>query len=176
MTRSQRLLRGLLTLALPLGLGAGPLFAQDAKVDEPFDRTPQNCVALVSIDRTHVIDDQTILFYMRNDDVFRNYMPRKCPGLERQDRFMYETRSSRLCDIDMITVLEQWGTRLEPGFTCRLGDFHPLSPEEIADFEAGGKDGDDTIGRGAIEATPVELPADEPAEAKTTPPADSADE
>jgi len=147
---------------LPLGLGAGPLFAQDAKVDEPFDRTPQNCVALVSIDRTHVIDDQTILFYMRNDDVFRNYMPRKCPGLERQDRFMYETRSSRLCDIDMITVLEQWGTRLEPGFTCRLGDFHPLSPEEIEDLEARRKSGDDTLGRGAIEASPAELP-DKPA-------------
>jgi hypothetical protein len=163
MTRSQRLHRGLLTLGLPLCLGSGPLLAQD---DEPFDRTPQDCLVTSSIDRTHVLDDQTILFYMRNDRVFRNYLPRKCPGLARQDRFMYETRGSRLCSIDTITVLEQWGGRLEPGFTCRLGDFHPVSPEEVEDIELSEED---RPGRDPIEANPVELPVEAAVEAETAP-------
>lgn len=174
MTRSQRLPRGLFSLVASLGLGASPSLAQD---DAPFDRTPQDCLPLTAIDRTRVLDDQTILFYMHNDRVFRNVLPRKCPGLERQDRFMYETRSSRLCSIDMITVLEQWGARLEPGFTCRLGDFHPISPEEIEDLEALRKSGEDEVGSNAIQTNPAELPPDEaPAEADAPVPPDSADE
>jgi len=174
MTRSQRLPRGLFSLVTSLGFGALPSFAQD---DAPFDRTPQDCVPLTAIDRTRVVDDQTILFYMHNDRVFRNYMPRKCPGLERQNRFMYETRSSRLCSIDMITVLEQWGTRLEPGFTCKLGDFHPLSPEEAEDIEELRKTGEDEVGSEAIETSPAELPHDPaPAEADVPAPPDAAEE
>jgi hypothetical protein len=163
MTRSQRLPRGLFTLVLPLGLCSGPLLAQD---DKPFDRTPQDCLVTYAIDRTDIIDDQTILFYMRDNRVFRNYLPRECPGLAREDRFMYETHTTRLCSIDLITVLEQWGSRFQPGFTCRLGDFHPMSPEEVEDLEALGRDGvdrDDGLGRDSIEASPAELPADDAA-------------
>ena len=174
MTRSQRLPRGLLGLVVSLGFGSMPSLAQD---DAPFDRTPQDCVVLTAIDRTRVLDDQTILFYMHNNRVFRNFMPRKCPGLERQNRFMYETRSSRLCSIDMITVLEQWGTRLEPGFTCRLGDFYPISPEEAEDLETLRKSGEDEVGSEAIQTSPAELPRNEaPAEADAPAPPDSADE
>ena len=158
MTRAQRLHRWQLTLAVPLLLGSWPLLAED---DELLDRTPQDCLVLASVDRTHVLDDQTILFYMRGDRAYRNYLPRKCLGLERQDRFMYETRGGRLCSIDTITVLEQWGARLERGMTCRLGEFHPLSPEDIEDLE-NLEDIDtgrgDRPSRDAIEVHPVELP------------------
>jgi hypothetical protein len=147
-------------------------------------------LTLANVDRTHVLDDQTILFYMRGDRAYRNYLPRKCPGLEREDRFMYETRGGRLCSIDTITVLEQWGARLERGQTCGLGEFHPLSPEEIEDLENLEALADIDAGRGwrrnrdaepasrnAIEAQPVELPAaGKKAEGDTAPaPADAED-
>jgi hypothetical protein len=110
---------------------------------------------LTRIDSTRVLDDQTILFYLRDDRVYRNYLPRKCPGLSQQNRFSYESHTGQLCNVDAVTVLEQWAGRLEPGFTCRLGAFHPISPEEIEDLEAlhsGAKT------RETIDVQPVELP------------------
>ena len=78
---------------------------------------------------------------------YRNYLPKKCPGLENSGKFAYKVNSSRLCRIDTITVLERSGgggvpltpdlqiPGFQPGFTCRLGEFHPLSPAEIASMK-----------------------------------------
>ena len=57
------------------------------------------------------------------------------PGAERNNRFSYQTQGGQLCDSDTITVLEQIGTRLTPSFTCRLGDFVPITREEIEDLK-----------------------------------------
>jgi hypothetical protein len=150
-------------------LAPSSLIAQE---DEPLDRTPVECVSTQSIDRTDVIDDQTIIFFMRGKRIFRNYLPRKCPGLEREDRFSYQTTNSRLCDIDTITVLEQFGSRLQPGFTCGLGEFHPISVEEAEDLKTLQEEGRQ---RDAVEVEPAELPEDdgkEPAEAQPEEPAE----
>lgn len=143
--------------ALPLLVASAAAPAQD---DGAFDRTPQDCVVVSAIDQTEALDDQNIIFRMRGDKVYRNHLPRKCPGLERENRFMYETRGGRLCSIDTITVLEQFGVSLQRGFTCRLGEFVPLSPDEIEDLDF--REEEDTPRRGVIRAEPVEL--DEAAE------------
>ena len=78
-------------------------------------------------------------------------------------------------NIDMITVLESYGVGFRPGFTCRLGEFMPLSPAEVEDMELRKKG---EAGQRAIETSQVELegadapqgdaesaPADEPATA-----------
>lgn len=129
-----------------------------ADADE-FDRTPQDCISVTSIDRTKVIDDETILFFMRGRQVLRNHLPRTCPGLARHDRFSYRTTANRLCDIDTITVLEQWGGRLQNGFTCPLGEFHPITAEEVEELEgiAAGRG----RGRDAIDSEPAQLPRGE---------------
>ncbi len=112
-----------------LGAGSSVVADEDATT---FDRTPRQCVQVHNVAYTDILDDQTIVFYMRGNKIaFRNYLPKKCPGLKRWDRFAYNVTAGRLCNIDLITVLEQWGTRFEPGFTCQLGDFHPLSPGDI---------------------------------------------
>jgi len=163
--------------AMPL-LGASFALAQEDE-EGAFDRTPQDCVVVANIDQTKAIDDQTLIFRMRGDHVFRNTLPRKCPGLARENRIAYETRVGRLCAIDTITVLERFGVGFSPGFTCRLGEFVPLSPDEIEDLE--------TIAEGrqrvqsAAEASPVELEDDadtEEAESAAEPaeePTDDAD-
>jgi hypothetical protein len=141
------------------GLTAGllPLLAASSAIgqeDGAFDRTPQDCVSVSSIDETDAIDDQNIIFRMRGDRVFRNHLPRKCPGLERENRIAYRTTAGRLCSIDTITVLEQFGAGLRDGFTCRLGEFVPLSPAEVEDLELR-EDGQ--AGQNAIETSSVEL-------------------
>jgi hypothetical protein len=138
--------------------------------EDDFDRTPTDCVITTNIDKTEVLDDSTILFHMRGNRIYRNSLPRRCPNLERNDRFSYRTTSNRLCDIDTITVLEQWGGSLQRGFTCSLGAFHPITAEEVEELERIKEQGG---GRDAIEAEPVELPPDEaedaPAEAQSEP-------
>jgi hypothetical protein len=157
-------------------LAAGAAFAQDD--DEVFDRTPQRCVIVSSIDQTDAVDNQTIIFHMRGRAVYRNQLPRECPGLERENRIMYETRTSRLCSNDTITVLEDLGIGLRRGFTCRLGEFVPMSPADVEELELLEE------GRGeqrAIETRSIELPEDDEAPAEEAvesgePAADDAEE
>ena len=133
-----------MTRALPFGfklaacvvplLAALPTIAQDDD-EAAFDRTPVDCVRTQNIDSMKAVDDQNLIIRMDGHKVYRNHLPRKCPGLARENRFAYETRNSRLCSIDMITVLEEFGFGFRPGFTCRLGEFVPLSPEEVEDLD-----------------------------------------
>jgi hypothetical protein len=148
-----------------LTAGLLPLLAASSasgQEDGAFDRTPQDCITVSSIDETDAIDDQNIIFRMRGDRVFRNHLPRRCPGLERENRIAYRTTAGRLCNIDTITVLEQFGAGLRDGFTCRLGEFVPLSPAEVEDldFREEGR-----AGQNAIETSSVELGRPEQAEA-----------
>ena len=165
---------------LPL-LAAASALGQDDE-EGPFDRTPERCIIVSRIDQTDAIDDQNIIFRMRGKQVYRNTLPNKCPGLERENRFAYEARNARLCSIDTITVLEQrFGVGLQGGFTCRLGEFIPLSPAEIEDLDLREREG--RRGRAGIAAKPVAatpapaaeaapaeaVPADEPAPAEADP-------
>ena len=129
--------------------------ATAAEGEDDIDRTPQECVSLPRVARTEVIDDENVVFEMRGHKAFLNHLPRKCPGLARQNRFMYKTVSTRLCSSDVITVLEQWGARLTPGFTCRLGTFLPTTTDEIEDLKASREEGGR---RRAIKSEAVELP------------------
>lgn len=141
----------LITVALPS--------FSNAQDEDVFDRTPTDCISVSAIDRTDVIDDRTILFYMRGKKIYRNYLPRKCPGLDRHERFAYQVTSNRLCDIDTVTVLEQWGSRLSSGFTCGLGAFHPIPQEEVEELELDRRG--NRANPNAIDVEEVELPEDE---------------
>jgi len=124
--------------AAPEGEATGSIHVIDeGELIEPVDRTPERCVATNRIRDTDVIDNQTILFEMAGGDWYSNVLDRSCPGLARANRFMYEVRSGRLCDIDLITVLEQRGAQLEPGFTCKLGQFHPITELEAQELLLG---------------------------------------
>jgi hypothetical protein len=189
MTRDSK--RGLAVVAL-LPLIGLPAVAQD-DVEGAFDRTPEDCILASSIDETDAIDDQNIIFHMRGQRAYRNHLPRKCPGLERENRISYKlTGTRRLCSTDTITVLEEsvfgGGIGFREGFTCRLGEFVPLSPEEIEDLEAREDEGGGIFGRRrpaggrqpqqTVESAEVEVPnpetqGEEPA---ATAPAPAADE
>ena len=147
-----RLVAGL----IPLLAGASA-WGQDDE-DKPFDRTPQDCVITSRIDQTEAIDDQNIIFRMRGKQVYRNTLPRTCPGLLRENRIAWETSTARLCNIDMITVLESYGVGFRPGFTCRLGEFVPLSPAEVEDMDLRKKG---EAGQRAIETSQVEIERDD---------------
>jgi hypothetical protein len=156
MTRTLHTGFRLVTGLLPL-LAGGSAFGQDEE-DKPFDRTPQNCVITSRIDHTEAIDDQNIIFRMRGKEVYRNTLPNTCPGLKRENRISWQTSTARLCNIDVITVLESYGVGFRPGFTCRLGQFVPLSPAEVEDMDLRKKG---EAGQRAIETSQVEVERDD---------------
>jgi hypothetical protein len=131
--------------------------AKDDEVsDAGFDRTPIDCISVNRIRQTEVIDDQTVLFEMNGDVYLSNILERDCPGLDREKRFIHETHG-RLCDIDTITVLEQWGSSFRDGFTCRLGKFHPITEIEAEELIRGPEVPEQAP---EVEVNEVELPPD----------------
>jgi hypothetical protein len=127
--------------------------------DELIAGETEECVSTRRIRRTKVIDDSTIAFYMRNRDVYVNLLPRRCPQLASSGRFAYEARGGRLCSINQITVLVRaFGSQLEPGFSCRLGDFHVSDAETVALMIETAQQGGRTS---PVTAESVELPPEE---------------
>jgi len=163
MTGITTVLGGLLAL---IGfLSTGLAVAQDGHIDigidvdsaaaaiDDIDRELERCIRVGGIDETHIVDDQTILFYMRNDVVYQNVLRSECRGLKREDRFSYKTLGGNLCLTDAVTVLRNFAGGLEAGRSCGLGPFVRISEEE-ADLLRYGE-------RPLINDEAVELPQDE---------------
>lgn len=118
---------------LLVSLLALPAFAQngeDAAAIDDFDREPVDCIRASSIQSTAVVDERTILFYMRGGDIYRNPLSVDCRGLVRERSFSYNLATSRLCEVDYITVVERWGSSIREGISCGLGQFFPITEEE----------------------------------------------
>lgn len=151
-----------LSSTLLLIAALGPVEAQQDSPDvleiEPLpDQPPERCLLSNRISGTAVVDDRTVLFYMRTGEVYRNTLPRDCLRLKRNDRFTYETFSNQLCSKDTITVLERSGANYTRGATCRLGEYFPISEPAAEELL---RDGDEAAqgGDSAAETTPVESP------------------
>jgi hypothetical protein len=86
---------------------------------------PESCVQLRSIRETRVRDDSTIDFYMLGGKVYRNRLPNSCPQLGFEEKFLYKTSLSQLCNVDIITVLT--GPGISRGASCGLGQFQPIT-------------------------------------------------
>lgn len=86
---------------------------------------PVTCVDISRIRETRVRDDRTIDFRMTDGTVLRNSLPNSCPGLGFERSFAYSTSLSRLCNVDIITVLQQGGGPRR-GASCGLGQFTPM--------------------------------------------------
>jgi hypothetical protein len=136
--------------------------AEEDVIEDAVEDGSVRCIDTRRISRTTVVDPETILFYMRGGDIYRNTLPRKCTSLAREKRFSYRTTVSRLCNIDVITVLYDAGG-LTRGPSCGLGMFHPVTKEE-AEAIRKGPDAEITpepIDPADVEEPQVEIPGEE---------------
>jgi len=85
---------------------------------------PVNCVLTSRIRNTDVQDDYTIDFLMVGGDVYRNTLPRRCPNLGFDEAFAYQNSTGQLCDIELITVINNNSAGRGP--SCSLGKFVPV--------------------------------------------------
>jgi hypothetical protein len=95
-----------------------------------------SCLYLPMIDRTEIVDTRNILFYMKDRTVYQNALPRACATLEQTKPFLYRVGMNQICDLDMITVLEQWSIGFTPGETCGLGKFRLVNDADIEALKA----------------------------------------
>jgi len=133
-TRVAHRIAGMTFIVLAVAVVASST-AQDGRDDGAAPGEPRSCINLNEIDHTSVIDDNTILFYQRGHDVYRNDLPHSCPQLRNEDRFMYRVTVSQLCANDTITVLQDAGFGFMQGPTCGLGKFAPISQDEADNLE-----------------------------------------
>ena len=122
--------------------------------DELDEAEAERCIPLNRISSTYVVDDYNILFYMRGGKIYRNPLPHRCGGLRSERTFMYRTSMSRLCDLDIITVLYNNSFGITAGASCGLGRFYPITEEEAEALR----------NAPPAEPQPEELPTAEPEE------------
>ena len=96
------------------------------------------CVATNRISSMKVLNDRAIEVKMQGGATYINILPHRCPGLRPNQPFMYETSINRLCDLDLIRVLDTAGFGMRPTGACGLGKFQPLiagGPAVVGDDE-----------------------------------------
>jgi len=126
-----------LVLSIPQGVDArenneSDTGAESEAKQQPLDELAgekQKCISLTRIDHTRVVDERTILFYMLGDDIYLNRLPHRCIGLRKGKTFMYKTSLNQLCNVDIITVLDDIGFGFSRGASCGLGSFQPIGEE-----------------------------------------------
>ena len=96
----------------------------------------ERCITMSRINRTEVIDDSTVIFYLNGGDIYVNRLPHRCPGLRSRQAFMYKNTTNTLCNVDTIRVLDNMGGSLRPGVACGLGEFHPVSSGTVDQLKA----------------------------------------
>lgn len=90
----------------------------------------ERCLGITRIREMKVLDNRNILFYVRPDQVYLNTLDRACGGLSRYKTVSYKTSLHELCNVDIITVLDDVGGSFMPGASCGLGEFYPISTED----------------------------------------------
>ena len=77
------------------------------------------CLQASQIDHTSIVDDSTIVFYMRTGKPYVNKLRIPCSSLKIEDGFAYETDSSEICSASQTIRV------LRSGNFCELGQFTP---------------------------------------------------
>jgi hypothetical protein len=136
----------------------------------------QRCVYMGDVRRTTILDDNNILFYMRNGTIYQNHLRNTCFSLHSANRFTYgSTTLRRLCVGDLIQVLPDsaFGGPLFPTATCNLGSYLPIDKEVADDLLASsqGKKTKEGRSRQVMKTEPVELPPAAPPAEPAAPPA-----
>jgi hypothetical protein len=79
------------------------------------------CIQASFVDHTTVLSDTEILFYMKNQKIWKNTLRASCPGLKFENGFSQVIRGDSICsNMQIIRVLRR-------GNPCSLGEFTPYS-------------------------------------------------
>lgn len=94
-----------------------------------------SCISTSSIKQVDIIDNSNVVFRTGVNDYYLNTLPRVCNGLKLNDSITYSTSTNRLCNVDVITVMDKAGPDFHTGPSRGLGYFASISKEEIDELK-----------------------------------------
>jgi hypothetical protein len=97
---------------------------------QPAMRPASACLYVRDIDHTHVVDANTLLFYMRNGAIWKNTLAGPCPALK------FHGFSFTAHDTEEVCSNAQGIRVIETGQVCALGAFTPYTPPADAGHAA----------------------------------------
>ncbi len=121
-----------LALAAALALGAGTAGADDASGAATPAAAPaktEKCLLLNRIRHTRVVDQQTVLFYLSGNEIYKNALPHKCGALRPNEAFLYKSSINQICSVDTITPLMSTGGGYMASTSCGLGSFELIDKD-----------------------------------------------
>ena len=127
-------------LALPLLASACAPAERSARAAAEIASAPavtvtgpaESCIDRNQLRQTKVRSASVIDFEMQGGKVWRNTLPQRCPGLEFERAFAYETSIGQLCTPQIIYALQTFGGVPQRGAGCALGKFVPVEYVEDA--------------------------------------------
>lgn len=122
------------TLLLATALSSSIPFAVSQEIDEDMSNNTtksEHCLSSNRIRNNEILDSSHIIFEISSSKKYLNTLPNACPGLKKGSTIMYRTSINKLCDLDIITILNSTGGGYMPGASCGLGQFVPISNAEI---------------------------------------------
>lgn len=120
-------------------------------VDDDGKSLAQDCLREVDYRSFRALDDRYILFEGRGEKLWINKLRTRCLDLDMRPGTLIAVRSfssRRICENDSFVVSDwfdapwyrrapwQWGSALDPGVQCVLGEFVPVSEDQLAEIEA----------------------------------------
>jgi len=112
-------------------VGNTPAEEAKAKTIDTVSGTAEDCIQISLIDSTSIIDHQSIVFHMKGGNLYLNRLPMPCEAMGKNDSLKYRTATSRLCNVDIITVLIRAGSEFLPGPSCMLGQFFRVTQDDV---------------------------------------------
>ena len=94
-----------------------------------------SCIPTSSIKQIDILGNSNVVFQTGVNNFYLNTLPRVCNGLKLSDSITYSTSINRLCNVDVITVLNNAGRDFQTGPSCGLGYFASISKEEIKELK-----------------------------------------
>jgi hypothetical protein len=119
---------GSYALLTVLTVTAGDSLTATSEVDQ---EPPLQCLPLIRISQLSILDNRHLVFRLNNGKRYLNTLPYTCPGLRPGTAILYRTSLDRLCDLDVITVLNSVGSGYMPGASCGLGAFTGITETEF---------------------------------------------
>ncbi|MFL2545970.1 MAG: hypothetical protein ACJ0SL_01185 [Candidatus Rariloculaceae bacterium] len=116
------------------------------------------CISIRAIRELTAVDDQNLVFELRNGDYYLNKMSSLCDSAKRTNRFSFDAPSGRLCNADMINVVRLTSGAATSTVGCGLTRFYSISEAEAAML--GVRDADPS-GPGVIKEEDPNAEADE---------------
>ncbi|NIP16440.1 MAG: hypothetical protein GWM88_17495 [Pseudomonadales bacterium] len=96
----------------------------------------ERCISTRLYDSVEVLDTRHVLFKGRGERLWVNTLRSNCVGLRKRDVLQFDLRGSQICNLDTFTAVTNTFGWQRTSATCSLGDFSPVTAEQVAMIEA----------------------------------------